>query len=265
LKLMAVHGGGYLPGYSGRIDHAWGARQDSHGDLPLPPTTYLRQVYLDTVVFTYHQLAYLIDVFGPDRIVMGTDYPFDMAEYNPIGHIAGCMGWTKRRWRRSQAATRQGCWGWMYRFLIEAVAADAVSSLAPLFRGRGKKLNAPFCRLVPGLLIRMRGRKRRQLEAMLGQLRHAGNHPARVLRTARSPPARDADIRKPRLGAKRKRRGRALREQPLVGRKPLGGPVPAPLLDRVCIGPECLGEMIANARRHQRCASATVTSASDFA
>ena len=92
LKLMAVHGGGYLPGYSGRIDHAWGARQDSHGDLPLPPTTYLRQVYLDTVVFTYHQLAYLIDVFGPDRIVMGTDYPFDMAEYNPIGHIAGVHG-----------------------------------------------------------------------------------------------------------------------------------------------------------------------------
>ena len=56
------------------------------------PTTYLRQVYLDTVVFTYHQLAYLIDLFGPDRIVMGTDYPFDMAEYNPIGHIAGVQG-----------------------------------------------------------------------------------------------------------------------------------------------------------------------------
>jgi aminocarboxymuconate-semialdehyde decarboxylase len=92
LKLLAVHGGGYLPGYSGRIDHAWGARHDAHGELPLPPTTYLRQVYLDTVVFTYHQLAYLIDVFGPDRIVMGTDYPFDMAEYNPIGHIAGVRG-----------------------------------------------------------------------------------------------------------------------------------------------------------------------------
>ena len=92
LKLMAVHGGGYLPGYSGRIDHAWGARSDCHGELPLPPTTYLRQIYLDTVVFSYHQLAYLIDVFGPDRIVMGTDYPFDMAEYNPIGHIAGVHG-----------------------------------------------------------------------------------------------------------------------------------------------------------------------------
>jgi aminocarboxymuconate-semialdehyde decarboxylase len=92
LKLMAVHGGGYLPGYSGRIDHAWGARRDAHGGLPLPPTTYLRQVYLDTVVFSYHQLAYLLDVFGPDRILMGTDYPFDMAEFNPVGHIAGVPG-----------------------------------------------------------------------------------------------------------------------------------------------------------------------------
>lgn len=92
LKLLAVHGGGYLPSYSGRIDHAWGARRDSHADLPLPPTTYLRQVYLDTIVFTYHQLAYLIGLFGPDRILMGTDYPFDMAEYNPIGHVAGIEG-----------------------------------------------------------------------------------------------------------------------------------------------------------------------------
>ena len=49
-------------------------------------------VYLDTVVFTYHQLAYLLEVFGPDRILMGTDYPFDMAEFNPIGHIAGVNG-----------------------------------------------------------------------------------------------------------------------------------------------------------------------------
>jgi aminocarboxymuconate-semialdehyde decarboxylase len=87
LKLLAVHGGGYLPAYSGRIDHAWGARDDSHADLALPPSHYLRQVYFDTVVFTEHQLAYLIDVFGPDRILMGTDYPFDMGEYDPIGHV----------------------------------------------------------------------------------------------------------------------------------------------------------------------------------
>ncbi|HKN09999.1 MAG TPA: amidohydrolase family protein [Pseudomonadota bacterium] len=88
LKILAVHGGGYLPAYCGRIDHAWGARSDSHGELPAPPTSYLKKVYFDSVVFTPHQLAHLVRVFGADHIVMGTDYPFDMAEYDPIGHLA---------------------------------------------------------------------------------------------------------------------------------------------------------------------------------
>ena len=34
LRVLAVHGGGFLGAYSGRIDHAWGARSDSHGNLP---------------------------------------------------------------------------------------------------------------------------------------------------------------------------------------------------------------------------------------
>ena len=92
LKILAVHGGGYLPAYSGRIDHAWGARADARGDLPQPPTSYLKKIYFDTVVFTPHQLAELVRVFGADHIVMGTDYPFDMAEFDPIGHVAGIDG-----------------------------------------------------------------------------------------------------------------------------------------------------------------------------
>lgn len=87
LKILAVHGGGYLASYSGRIDHAWGARSDVHANLPHPPTTYLKRIYFDTVVFTPHQLAELVRVFGADKIVMGTDYPFDMADYEPIGHV----------------------------------------------------------------------------------------------------------------------------------------------------------------------------------
>ncbi len=89
LRVLAVHGGGYLGAYSGRIDHAWGARSDAHGNLPNPPTTYLkRNVYFDTVVFTPLQLEALVKTFGADRVIMGTDYPFDMLEHDPIGHIA---------------------------------------------------------------------------------------------------------------------------------------------------------------------------------
>ena len=75
LKILAVHGGGFLPAYSGRIDHAWGARSDSHGELPQPPTGYLKKIYFDTVVFTPHQLAELVRLFGADHVIMGTDYP----------------------------------------------------------------------------------------------------------------------------------------------------------------------------------------------
>jgi len=87
LKILAVHGGGYLASYSGRIDHAWGARSDAHGTLPKPPGEYLRKIYFDTVVFTPHQLRALIDTYGVDHVVMGTDYPYDMAEYEPIEHL----------------------------------------------------------------------------------------------------------------------------------------------------------------------------------
>jgi aminocarboxymuconate-semialdehyde decarboxylase len=92
LKILAVHGGGYLAAYSGRIDHSWGARSDAHGDLPHPPTTYLKKIYFDSVVFTPHQLAELVRLYGVDRILMGTDYPFDMADYDPVGHVAGVPG-----------------------------------------------------------------------------------------------------------------------------------------------------------------------------
>jgi aminocarboxymuconate-semialdehyde decarboxylase len=87
LKILAVHGGGYLGGYSGRIDHAWGARSDSHGSLPKPPGEYLRKIYFDTVVFTAIQLEALVKTFGADHVVMGTDYPFDMADFDPVEHV----------------------------------------------------------------------------------------------------------------------------------------------------------------------------------
>jgi aminocarboxymuconate-semialdehyde decarboxylase len=92
LKLIAVHGGGYLAGYSARIDHAWGARSDCNAGLPLAPTTYLKRVFFDTVVFGTPQLESLIRTFGPDQLLMGTDYPYDMAELDPIEHLRSVEG-----------------------------------------------------------------------------------------------------------------------------------------------------------------------------
>lgn len=91
LKILAVHGGGYLGAYWGRIDHVWGARSDAHS-VPKPPTEYLKKIYFDTVVFSHKQLATLVETYGADHVVMGTDYPFDMADYDPVGHVASVEG-----------------------------------------------------------------------------------------------------------------------------------------------------------------------------
>lgn len=97
LKIFAVHGGGFLPAYSGRIDHAWGARKDANAHLPNPPTSYLRKMYFDTTVFTPHQLEYLVKVYGEDHIMMGTDYPYDMADYYPVQHVDSVGSFTDKQ------------------------------------------------------------------------------------------------------------------------------------------------------------------------
>ena len=87
LKVCVAHGGGYLSAYSGRIDHAHGARKDCCREIKNPPTSYLKKLYFDTVVFTDHQLEYLSQLYGSDHIVLGTDYPFDMGMDDPVGFV----------------------------------------------------------------------------------------------------------------------------------------------------------------------------------
>jgi aminocarboxymuconate-semialdehyde decarboxylase len=87
LKIVLVHGGGYLPAYSARMDHAYHAREDVREGLPNQPSDYLRRFYLDTMVFAPDQLRYLVDKYGADHVVLGTDYPYDMGENDPVGLI----------------------------------------------------------------------------------------------------------------------------------------------------------------------------------
>ena len=87
LKIVAVHGGGYLPVYMDRMDHAYECRPEVRGHISRKPSDYLKQLYFDSVVFG-EGLRALIDRVGADHVVMGTDYPFDMGEPDPVGRIA---------------------------------------------------------------------------------------------------------------------------------------------------------------------------------
>jgi aminocarboxymuconate-semialdehyde decarboxylase len=94
LKIVCAHGGGYLPAYSGRIDHAASARPDCCELIREMPTTYLKRLYFDTLVYTHSQLEYLVREYGADHLLMGTDYPADMGEIDPIGFIEGAPNLT---------------------------------------------------------------------------------------------------------------------------------------------------------------------------
>ena len=89
LKVIAAHGGGYLPSYADRSDHPCTVQpKGCNPDIKLKkkPTEYLRQIYFDSVVFTPEAIRHLAAQVGASQIMLGSDSPFPW-EFNPVGHI----------------------------------------------------------------------------------------------------------------------------------------------------------------------------------
>ncbi|NNN28824.1 amidohydrolase [Streptomyces sp. S3(2020)] len=87
LKVIAAHGGGYLPTHIGRSDHAWSARSDAGAGCAHPPSSYLKRIWFDSLVHDPHVLRELVRVAGADRVVLGSDFPFDMGTEDPVGAL----------------------------------------------------------------------------------------------------------------------------------------------------------------------------------
>jgi aminocarboxymuconate-semialdehyde decarboxylase len=87
LKVVLPHAGGFLAHYWARMDHAWRARPDCRTVIKKAPSGYLKKFYFDTIAFDPEMLRNLIDKFGAGQVVLGTDYPFDMGEDDPVGLI----------------------------------------------------------------------------------------------------------------------------------------------------------------------------------
>jgi aminocarboxymuconate-semialdehyde decarboxylase len=84
LRIGFAHGGGSFPGTLGRIDHGYHARPDLCARLcRKPPREYVRDFYVDSLVHDADALRTLLRLFGPDRIALGTDYPFPLGEQTP--------------------------------------------------------------------------------------------------------------------------------------------------------------------------------------
>ncbi len=76
LKILAAHGGGYLPSYAARSDAGGRTFPERFTPLKKDPTAYLRDLYYDTIVFTPEALRHLVAEVGASQIVVGTDYPY---------------------------------------------------------------------------------------------------------------------------------------------------------------------------------------------
>jgi aminocarboxymuconate-semialdehyde decarboxylase len=87
LRLCLSHGGGLLAFNIWRLDHSYSLRPELKKTIPDKPSGYLKKLYFDTIVHSTVALEYLVKVVGADRVVIGTDYPMAMGDFEAVQKI----------------------------------------------------------------------------------------------------------------------------------------------------------------------------------
>jgi len=98
LRVQLSHAGGAFTYQLGRLQHAYGAREETKSVARAEPYSYLGNFLFDTVIFDERALRFLLEVAGPDAVVFGTDLPFDMADMSAletVPRVAGADGAAK--------------------------------------------------------------------------------------------------------------------------------------------------------------------------
>lgn len=92
LQIVMAHGGGFLPHYFGRLDRNYRNRPGTARNISKVPSEYLRAFHLDTCVYDPAVLSVLLERVGPERLVLGTDYPVGDPDPLAILRAAGVSG-----------------------------------------------------------------------------------------------------------------------------------------------------------------------------
>jgi aminocarboxymuconate-semialdehyde decarboxylase len=87
LRLCLSHGGGLLAFNIWRLDHAYGQRQEFRKHIAKRPSEYLSKIFFDSIVHSVAALQYLVRAVGPGNVVIGTDYPMAMGDFEPVQKI----------------------------------------------------------------------------------------------------------------------------------------------------------------------------------
>lgn len=88
LKIVVSHGGGYMPFYLGRIARNFIEKPATRVNMTKPPLDYVGMLHYDTCVYDPDTLSQLVAVVGPERIVMGSDYP--VGDTTPVDFVRDC-------------------------------------------------------------------------------------------------------------------------------------------------------------------------------
>jgi aminocarboxymuconate-semialdehyde decarboxylase len=83
-----AHGGGFIPYQRGRLEHGYRVKPECRRKIPRPPSDYLSLLYFDTVTHYLPALEYLIQTAGVDKVVLGSDYPFDVRDSDPVETVS---------------------------------------------------------------------------------------------------------------------------------------------------------------------------------
>lgn len=83
LRIALSHGGGAFPIVLPRLEHGWKSFPQLRESIPHAPSSYASRFYVDTLTYATRTLQLVMETFGPDRVMIGTDYPFAIADPDP--------------------------------------------------------------------------------------------------------------------------------------------------------------------------------------
>ena len=89
LKFLLAHGGGFLPYTWGRLDRGYRIQDSSSAKISRAPGEYVKLFNFDTITHSTMALEYLVANFGADHVLLGSDYPYDMGDPQPVESLRG--------------------------------------------------------------------------------------------------------------------------------------------------------------------------------
>jgi aminocarboxymuconate-semialdehyde decarboxylase len=84
LKFLLAHAGGFLPYTWGRLERGYRIQDSTTSKISKPPSEYVKLLHFDTITHSAMALEYLVANFGAEKVLLGSDYPYDMGDPEPV-------------------------------------------------------------------------------------------------------------------------------------------------------------------------------------